>query len=75
MIHVTRKDRESAASLIRRFSKRIQQTGIVLQARKVQFFRKEKSKGQRRESALRREAVRQERETLWKLGKLDEEER
>lgn len=73
MVQVTRKDRETSGSLIRRFTKRVQETGIVLQVRKTKFFSKRKSRNLRRHSALRREELRKKHEWLEKLGKLDEQ--
>lgn len=73
MIEVKRKDNESTGSLLRRFSKRIQQSGLLLQARSSRFRDKDKSKTERRKSALRRNQVVAEKERLRKLGKLEDE--
>jgi len=75
MVHVVRKDRETSGSLVRRFTKRVQETGILLQAKKIKFFTRHKSRNLRRNSALRREELRRQRKWLEKLGKLNEEER
>ena len=75
MVHVVRKDRETSGSLIRRFTKRVQETGVILQAKKTKFFTRQKSRNQRRNSALRREELHRQHEWLEKLGKLNEEER
>lgn len=74
MVHVTRRERESAGALIRRFTRRVQRAGIILQARKGQFFRPKPNRAERRRAAQRRAEISQEREELWKLGKLDDEQ-
>jgi ribosomal protein S21 len=68
-LEVKRKERENPQSLVRRFTKRVQQSGILLRARKTRFKRREKSKGQRKKTALRREEMKKEYEELEKLGK------
>jgi len=44
MIEVKKKDRETSESLIRRFGRRVQQSGVLVQARKTRFRKEEKSK-------------------------------
>ena len=74
MVHVTRRERESTGALIRRFTRRVQRAGIILQARKGQFFKTKPNRGERRRTAQRRSEISQEREELWKLGKLDDDQ-
>lgn len=73
MIEVKKKENESIGSLLRRFSKKVQQSGLLLQARSCRFFEREKSRTERRKSALRRNKIVVEREKLRKLGKLEED--
>lgn len=73
MIEVKRKDNESTGSLLRRFSKRIQQSGLLLQARSSRFKDKDQSRTERRKSALRRNKVVAEKEKLRKMGKLEDD--
>ena len=73
MIEVKKKENESIGSLLRRFSKKVQQSGLLLQARSSRFFEKGKSRTERRKSALRRNKIVVEREKLKKLGKLEED--
>jgi hypothetical protein len=68
-LEVKRKERENPQSLVRRFTKRVQQSGILLRARRGRFKRREKSKDQRKKTALRREEMKKEYEELEKLGK------
>jgi ribosomal protein S21 len=53
MIQVTKKDKsESTESLIRRFSRKVQQSGLIIRAKSVQTFEKPISKRERRRKAL-----------------------
>ena len=72
MIEVRRRENESSESLLRRFSKRVQQSGVLLRAKKRRFYEKGKNKRAAREDALRRLSIREQREMLRKLGKLEE---
>jgi ribosomal protein S21 len=73
MIQVRKKEKESAESLIRRFSRRVQQSGVLRQVRKRRFHQPEKSRGARREEALYKVEIRKEISRLKKLGKFDDE--
>ncbi len=73
MIQVKRKERETAESLIRRFSRRVQQSGVLKQVRKQRFRVEEKSRDKRRSEALYKVKIRKEITRLKKLGKFDDE--
>ncbi|MCX6765631.1 MAG: hypothetical protein NT136_01560 [Candidatus Moranbacteria bacterium] len=73
MIEVRKKERETAESLIRRFSRRVQQSGILVRARRTRFRAEEKSKREKRKEALYKVRIRKEIDKLKKLGKFDEE--
>lgn len=73
MIEVKKKDNESIGSLLRRFSRKVQQSGLLLQARSSRFQEKSKSRTERRKSALRRNQIVAQKERDRKLGKLEEE--
>ena len=75
MVYVKRKDRETTASMLRRFSRRVQQSGLLLRARKGRFFVSKPTKRARLEKALRRITRTKERERLIKLGKEKELDR
>jgi ribosomal protein S21 len=75
MVYVKRRERETTAALLRRFSRRVQQSGILLRARKVRFYVSKPTRRATRERALRRLTLVKERERLMKLGKLKEPER
>jgi hypothetical protein len=73
MIEVKKKDRESSESLIRRFSRRVQQSGVLVQARRTRFKTEEKSKREMIAGAIYKEKVRKVVNKLKKMGKFDEE--
>lgn len=73
MIEVKKKDRESSESLIRRFSRRVQQSGVLMQARRGRFRKDEKSKREVREGAMYKEKVRKVVSKLKKMGKFDDQ--
>jgi ribosomal protein S21 len=61
MIQVTRKDqKESLENLLRRFNRKVQQSGIVAVAKQNQYFEKPISKRERRLKAI----VRRDRKAL-----------
>lgn len=70
MVYAIRKDKETTGALLRRFSKNVQQSGVLLQARKVRFYSKKSNRRARRASALRRLERKKEYERLKKLGRL-----
>ncbi len=73
MIQVKRKERETAESLIRRFSRRVQQSGVLRRVRKLRFRQEEKSKDIRRDEALYKVKIRKEIDRLKKMGKFDDD--
>lgn len=59
MIQVTRKDgKESAEAMLRRFTRKVQQSGLLAAAKQNQFFTKPLSKTERRKSAIARKSYR-----------------
>lgn len=73
MIQVKKKERETAESLIRRFSRRVQQSGVLRQVRKLRFRAEEQSRDKRRSEALYKVKIRKEINRLKKLGKFDDD--
>lgn len=69
-VEVKKKPRESVSAMLRRFSRKVQLSGILLSARKSRFKNKPKSKNLRREKALYREKKKKERERKEKMGLL-----
>ena len=72
LLEVKRKDNESFESLIRRFTKKTIQSGKILQAKKVRFFTKDKTKRALKDSALRRNKISSKMDYLKRIGKLEE---
>jgi len=68
-LEIKKEGRETSQNLVRRFSRRIKQSGILLRARKSRFWEKDKSPEMKKKSALRREQLKKEYEKLEKLGK------
>lgn len=56
--------------MLRRFNRKIQQSGILVRARRIQFYVAPKSRNLARVSAKRRAELAEEREQLKKMGKL-----
>ncbi len=73
MLEVKRKKGETFDALLRRFQRRMQASGRILQAKKIRFLKKDPSRTKRRDSALRREEKRIEYTYLAKTGQLPEE--
>lgn len=74
-LKVKKIEKESPQSLIRRFTRAIQQSGILLQARKNRFYQRPKSHDAKRKAALRKATLKKEYEKLRKLGKLEKKEK
>jgi ribosomal protein S21 len=73
MIEVKRRKGETFDALLRRFQRRVQSSGKILQAKKVRFFKSKPSDNKRREGALRREEKRIQYDYQMKTGQLKEE--
>ncbi len=69
MVEVKKKDNESFENLLRRFQRKIQQSGVLVRARKTRFFEPAKSRNLQRSAAQRRSVMRVAREEMKKLGK------
>lgn len=69
MVEVKRKDNESFDNLLRRFNRKIQQSGVLVRARKTRFFAPAKSRNLKRTDAQRRSELRVIREDQKRLGK------
>lgn len=73
MIEVKKKDRESSESLIRRFSRRVQQSGVLVHARKSRFRTEDKTRREMIAGAIYKEKVKKVVNKLKKMGKFDEQ--
>lgn len=70
MIQVTRKDsKESLENLLRRFTRKVQQAGVITTVKQAQYFEKDISKRDRREKAIIRRERKSQKLKRMKLGK------
>jgi len=69
-LEVKKGEKENSQNLIRRFTKKVQMSGVLVWARKRRFYKRIKSKDMRKKAALRRENLKLEYEKLRKLGKV-----
>lgn len=69
MIQVSRKDsKESLEGLLRRFTRKVQQSGVINGAKQAQYFEKSMSKRDRRAKAIIRRERKSEKARKIKLG-------
>ncbi len=70
MITVTKKDAgESVENLLRRFNRKVQQSGVLVEAKDTQYFEKPPTKRARRTMAIARNERRAAKIKRLKLGK------
>lgn len=69
-VEVLRNANETTASLIRRFTKRVQGSGVLPRVRKLRYSSRPTSKFTKKKKALKRIIKSEERSLLEKLGKL-----
>ena len=67
-MEVKRKEGESASSFLYRFNKKIQQSGVLREAKKRRFHHRSANRLKRKSSALHRVRKAKERELAKKLG-------
>lgn len=70
-LEVKKQNRETSQGLIRRFTKAMQQSGILIRARKGRFMKRVKSEDMKKKAALRREEKRIEYARMKKMGELE----
>ncbi len=69
MIQVSKKDpKEPLENMLRRFSRKVQQSGVLAEAKQAQRFEKPMSKRDRREKAIIRRARKAEKFKKIRLG-------
>ena len=73
MAEIKRKKNESFEAFMRRVKKRWQQSGKILQVKKIQYYAGEKSRNMRKKSALHRLKMSNKIAYLKKIGRLPEE--
>ena len=67
-LEVKKQERETNQSLVRRFTKRLKQSGILMSARKGNFYKPDTSAQMKKKAALRRIEKKEEYERALKLG-------
>ncbi|MBI2677047.1 MAG: 30S ribosomal protein S21 [Candidatus Yanofskybacteria bacterium] len=70
---VKRKPNETIGSMMRRFSKVVQQSHVLPQVKESRFYKKKKSERQNKNRAIMREELKALRKRLERLGKYSEE--
>lgn len=73
MIEVKKKDKETSENLIRRFTRRVQQSGVLVNARRSRFRKDKKTRREVRTGAMYRAKVKKVVDNLKKMGKFNEE--
>jgi hypothetical protein len=73
-LEVKRKEKENAQSLVRRFTQRMQKSGILVKARKNRYRKDEKSVPMQKKEALRKIELKKQYEKLKKLGKTEKKQ-
>lgn len=71
-VEVTKNNNESSANVIRRFTKRVQNSGIIRRLRDERYFKREKSSNVRQSARLKKLGKKAEYDQLYKLGKTPE---
>ncbi len=69
-VEVSRNNNENNATLIRKFTRRVQEAGILNRVRSIRYSQRTASPYVRKKKALKSLGKRQEIETMIKLGKL-----
>jgi len=72
VVEVKKREGESPESLVRRFTKKVQASGVLIRAKRGRYRAPKKSKLQLKQEATRRKQIRDKKEFLRKIGKLDD---
>lgn len=70
MIEVKKKEKETTSSVIRRFSRKMQQSNIIPKVKSLRYNTRAKSAFKKKQDALKRIAKYKIKEKLKKLGKI-----
>jgi len=69
-LEVTKKEKETSQSLIRRFTQKVQKSGVLRLVRRIKFYQRPKSRQIKKRIALRREELKKDYERKRKLGEI-----
>lgn len=75
MVEIKRKKGEVFDAFLRRFQRRFQESGKHIEVKRRRFKQVKRNRNKRRDSALRREQMREHYQYLAKTGQLKEEPR
>jgi ribosomal protein S21 len=71
MIEVKKSENESTIGLVRRFTKKIKESGVLNQARNLRFRKRPKSNLRKKKEAIKKAQKKQKMDYLRKLGKIE----
>lgn len=71
MIEIKKNENESTINLIRRFTKKVQVSGILKRVRQLQFRTRPKSELRKKEEAIKKAKTKKRMDYLRKLGKIE----
>ncbi len=71
MIETKKNENESTINLIRRFTKKVQVSGILKRVRQLQFRNRPKSELRKKEEAIKKAKIKKRVDYLRKLGKIE----
>lgn len=69
-VNIEKNATESASSVLRRFTKKVQESGVLNRVRSIKYTERNLSFYKKKKKALEKIKRRDERETMIKLGKL-----
>ncbi len=75
MVEVRKRDKESTEAMLRRFTRRVNNSKVLSQAKDARYRNKEKSKREQRKVAMNRQLFVSERKKLEKMGEVAPHER
>ena len=70
-IEINRKGNENTMSVLRKFTRKVRNSGFLMTVRQNRYFKRKDSDLRTKESALNRMKKRKEYTRLYKLGKID----
>ena len=73
MLEVKRKKGETFESFLRRFNKRLMQSGVILYVKKHRYLKKGESRNMQNKTAILRKKYRENIQYMKKIGKLPDE--
>ncbi len=69
-LEIKKKQRENAQAMMRRFQKAVQQSGILLEMRRRQFVKRQKSRNMQKASALRKMETKKKYDLIKKMKRV-----